>query len=105
MAIMGELEQAVMDVLWSTADQFSVRDVYERLSRDRDLAYTTVMTVLDRLAKKGLVERTLEHRAWRYRPANTRVAVVSAEVLDLLNSLTPEDRRAVLAAVAVAAPG
>ena len=81
--------------LITTPVSYTHLDVYKR---------QTVMTVLDRLAKKGLVERTLEHRAWWYRPANTRVAGVSAEVLDLLNSLTPEDRRAVLEAVAVAAP-
>ena len=53
---LGELERAVMDVLWESAEPLTVRQVGARLT-DRDLAHTTVMTVLDRLAKKGLVER------------------------------------------------
>lgn len=88
-----------MDILWTTADQLSVRDVHDRLSRDRMLAYTTVMTVLDRLAKKGLVVRNLDGRAWLYRPARTRSAEVTAEVQELLARLTQAERREVLAAI------
>ena len=94
-----------MDILWSAPDQFSVRDVYERLGRDRELAYTTVMTVLDRLAKKGLAVRNLENRAWLYRPASSRAATVSREVLALLSQLTENERREVLAAIAAAPAG
>ena len=58
MAIFGELETAVLNVLWAQEKPMRVRDVHEVLTRDRELAYTTVMTVLDRLAKKHVVERT-----------------------------------------------
>ena len=54
-ARLGELEQAVMDHLWSAPEPQTVRQVHEALSARRDLAYTTVMTVLQRLAKKNLV--------------------------------------------------
>lgn len=54
-----------MEVLW-TAGQSSVRDVVERL--DRKLAYTTVMTTLDRLFKKGMLERQKSQRAFLYSP-------------------------------------
>ena len=47
------------------------------LTRDRDLAYTTVMTVLDRLAKKGLVHRERDGRAYLYPPAQTREELVA----------------------------
>lgn len=97
MAVTGELEQAVMDILWSSTSQLSVRDVHDQLIGDRELAYTTVMTVLDRLAKKGLVLRNLDGRAWLYRPSQTRAAEVAAEVRELLARLTPEERREVLA--------
>ena len=50
----GELEQQVMVLLWRAGEPLTVADVQELLARDRDLAYTTVMTVLERLAKKGL---------------------------------------------------
>ena len=59
-ARLGELEQAVMDHLWSSPEPQTVRQVHEPLSTHRDLAYTTVMTVLQRLAKKNLV---VQHRA------------------------------------------
>lgn len=105
MAMTGELEQAVMEILWTRQDALSVRDVHETLSRDRDLAYTTVMTVLDRLAKKNLVLRSLEGRAWLYRPARSRVSSVTAEVVELLSRLSPDERVAVLAAAAAPRPG
>jgi predicted transcriptional regulator len=95
----GELEQAVMDILWSRAEALSVRDVHELLTPERDLAYTTVMTVLDRLAKKGLVVRNLDGRAWLYRPAQSRAAEVAAEVLELLSRLSDKERTEVLDAV------
>jgi predicted transcriptional regulator len=84
---LGELERAVMDVLWDghvPATGVTVRDVVASL-RDRELAYTTVMTVLDRLAGKGMVERQREGRAWRYRPAASREAYVARLMLDALD--------------------
>ena len=47
---LGELERAVMDQLWCMPEAQTVRQVHEALSARRDLAYTTVMTVLQRLA-------------------------------------------------------
>ena len=49
---LGELERAIMDVLWDTDTSLTVREVSARLT-ERDLAHTTVMTVLDRLAKRA----------------------------------------------------
>ena len=60
---LGHLESKVMDVLW-TQGESSVRDVVDRLARP--LAYTTVMTTLDRLFKKGLLGRRKEDRAFYY---------------------------------------
>jgi predicted transcriptional regulator len=53
---LGELERAIMDVLWDTNSSLTVREVSARLT-ERNLAHTTVMTVLDRLAKKGFARR------------------------------------------------
>jgi predicted transcriptional regulator len=99
MAVMGELEQAVMDILWNRPDPLSVRDVHELLTNDRDLAYTTVMTVLDRLAKKGFVVRNLDGRAWLYRPATSRATQVASEMLDLMGRLSDDERREVLSKI------
>lgn len=80
---LGELERAVMEVLWDRGSPAAVRDVGEALS-ERELAYTTVMTVLDRLAKKGFVNRQRDGRAWRYEPANSREGYVAQLMLDAL---------------------
>ncbi len=60
---LGPLELAVMEVVWSRSDS-NVREVAARL--ERPLAYTTVMTTLDRLYKKGLLERKKSERAFIY---------------------------------------
>jgi predicted transcriptional regulator len=99
MTVMGGLEQAVMDILWNRPEALSVRDVHELLAHDRDLAYTTVMTVLDRLAKKGLVLRNLDGRAWLYRPANSRATQIASEMLDLMGQLSDDERREVLSKI------
>ena len=63
MAALGDLERAVMDHLWASTEPQTVRQVHESLAADRALAYTTVMTVLDRLAKKEMVSRERGGRA------------------------------------------
>lgn len=90
-----------MEVLWSNDSAMSVREVLAELTRDRDLAYTTVMTVLDRLSKKGRVTRELEGRAWFYRPAESRATLMAAEMLGALTG-TPAQRREALAEFAAA---
>src|SRR6185437_1142906 len=66
---LGRLERSVMEVLW-TRGESSVREVAKKLGRP--LAYTTVMTTLDRLYKKNLLERRKEERAFLYAPRVTR---------------------------------
>ena len=61
MHCLGELEPAVMDMLWRADRPFKVRDVVDRLPRA--LAYTTVMTVLDNLHRKASVQRELLRKA------------------------------------------
>ena len=82
-----------MDVLWETdsTDGLTVREVGERLT-DRGLAYTTVMTVLDRLAGKGMAVRDRHGRAWRYRAAAPREAYIAQLMLDALDLAPPQQR-------------
>jgi predicted transcriptional regulator len=91
---LGELERAIMDVLWEHPEPLTVRQVSGRLT-DRDLAHTTVMTVLDRLAKKGFARRERDGRAWRYRAAESREAYVTELMLNALDQTG--DRQAALA--------
>ncbi len=97
MKSLGDLERSVMDQLWRSAGTQSVREVHAAIGRDRDLAYTTVMTVLDRLAKKGLVVRERDGRAYRYAAAQSREALV-AEVMHTALTEDPAERTAALVA-------
>lgn len=94
---LGDLEQAVMDVLWSdpTGDGLTVREVLGRLT-GRDLAYTTVMTVLSRLESKELTTRERDGRAWRYRPAATREELTATAMRRSLDDLSSESRQAAI---------
>lgn len=90
----GELEAAIMDVLWSRDDPATVREILEQLQQTRQIAYTTVMTVMDNLHRKGFLDRERDGRAYRYEPVKAReeyAADLMREVLD-----ASEDRSATL---------
>ncbi len=92
MANRGPLEQTVMELLWASSSSQSVAEVQDRLDTGRDLAYTTVMTVLDRLAKKHLVTRERVDRAWRYLPADPQHTVVARDMAEALANVPSEVR-------------
>ena len=94
---LGDLEREVMQQLWDAGEPLTVRQVHERLSRRRELAYTTVMTVLDRLAKKGVVTQQKADRAYRYAPAQSREEMTAALMLDALSAAPDGVRDAALA--------
>jgi predicted transcriptional regulator len=68
----GQLERAIMDVIWAGDRPYLVREVRERLRYGRPVAYTTVMTVMTILHGKGVLRREKQGRAWRYWPAEAR---------------------------------
>jgi predicted transcriptional regulator len=81
---LGSLERECMAVVWS-GGSFVVRDVQARL--ERPAAYTTVMTTLDRLFKKGFVTRTRHGRAFAYTAARSRAQVEAALAAGVLTGL------------------
>lgn len=87
-----------MAQLWSAGAPLTVREVHERL--ERELAYTTVMTVLGRLAKKGLVRQERDGKAYRYAAASSREEMAASLMLDALGDVggVGGDRTAALAA-------
>jgi predicted transcriptional regulator len=70
---LGDLEAAVMHVLWRCAEPVKVRDVLGQLDTGRELAYTTVHTVLDNLRRKGWVQRRKIGKAYVYGPVPSQV--------------------------------
>ncbi len=88
---LGELEDSVMGVLWQAQRPLTVRDVLLEINRSRALAYTTVMTVMDNLHRKGWVQRERSGRAYRYRPTEAREEAAARVLRDLLASTGDPD--------------
>src|SRR5215471_4374576 len=78
------LELEIMHVLWETGAA-NVQTVQQQLQRE--LAYTTVQTMLNILHRKGKVKRTLKERAYFYRPAVSRSQVVGQHMSDIVERL------------------
>jgi predicted transcriptional regulator len=94
---LGDLERAVMDHLWGADQPQTVRQVHQALCINRDLAYTTVMTVLQRLARKNLVAQIRDDRAHRYTPTHGRDELVAGLMVDALSQAASSgDREAAL---------
>jgi predicted transcriptional regulator len=106
MASLGELERAVMDLLWAGQEAATANTLRDRLARTsgvqdgtghegKELAVTTVLTVLSRLEKKGLVERERGTRPHRYQAVSSREEHTAELMHEVLGSAP--DREAVLA--------
>lgn len=80
----GKLELRVLEALWERGSDSSVRDVHVDFP---SAAYTTVMTTLDRLHRKGVLERRKSGRAFVYRPRFTRHALETAAAEQVLAGL------------------
>jgi predicted transcriptional regulator len=90
---LGDLERRVMDVLWdSETEALTGREAADQLP---DRAYTTVLTILERLRRKNLVQRTTDGRTHRFAAADTREAYRAELMMDALGE--PTNRSAVLA--------
>jgi predicted transcriptional regulator len=91
---LGKLEAAVMNVLWASDRRLTVREVLEQLPAQRNLAYTTIMTVLSNLHRKGMLDRETAGRAYTYRAIQSREEAAAASLREVL--ATSEDPRKAL---------
>jgi len=110
----GELEAVLMDRLWGRLGKTTVRDLLEDLEKEREIAYTTVMSTMDNLHRKGWLARERQGKAFTYWPVLTRPeysARLMKEALDaggnsgavlthLLEQMTPQDSAALAEALA-----
>jgi predicted transcriptional regulator len=94
MATLGELERSVMDLLWSSDDARAATDIRDGLA-GKELAVTTVLTVLTRLETKGFVTRERDIRPHVFRATTTRANHMAELMHEVLG--TAPDRDAVLA--------
>jgi predicted transcriptional regulator len=84
--VLGDLEAEIMECMWDL-DSASVRDVHECLAARRDIAYTTVMTVMSRLVEKDMLARRQEGRAYIYTPTRSRDAFCTGVVKNVMTGL------------------
>ncbi len=91
-----ELQLEVMEVLWSRGEA-TVAEVQEAMRAERDLAYSTVATLLSRLEKRGVIGYRVDNRQYVYRPAVSREAVRESMVERLVTRLFGGSATAMLA--------
>ncbi len=97
---LGDLEREVMEAIWRRGEETSVREIHSTF--EERAAYTTLMTTLDRLHKKGLLERRKEGRAFLYAPRVSRedfTRSVARDVIDGLLGQTNGETKPVLACI------
>lgn len=88
---LGELETAVLEVLWQTSAPSAVRDVRAALNPERALAHTTVQTVLEKLRRKGWARREPDGRAFLYSAVHSREEAAAQVLHSLLNTAADVD--------------
>jgi predicted transcriptional regulator len=93
---LAPLELDCMNTLWPMG-QGTVREIRDGLATRRARAYTTIMTIMDRLARKGIVERQKAGRAYIYRPLLTAVEARSQALGQVLESFFGGSEEALLA--------
>ncbi len=84
--VLGPLETEIMELLWQE-QQGTVKKIHRVLQERRDIAYTTVMTTMSRLAEKGILQRTRDGLAYIYRPAITETEFIQMFVQQVLDGL------------------
>lgn len=99
---MFELEAVIMDVVWRHFPA-SARDVWERLNGKKARAYTTIMTTMDRLHKKGMLRREKLGLAWVYTPTRSEADYKRALADQLADRIVDEHGEVGLMAVVEAA--
>jgi predicted transcriptional regulator len=99
---LGELEQAVMDIVWAHFPS-TARDVCDRMTGRWERAYTTIMTTMDRLHRKGLLRREKNGLAWRYEPSFSKASFEKALADGLAINILEAHGEAALAAFVDAA--
>lgn len=113
--VLGELETEIMEIVWYQKGAVTVKDITDILEKRRQIAYTTVMTIMSRLVDKGVLTRHLNGTSYLYRPKITKdqfvakavhgifssaVSTLGAEVLTHfvkeINKVSPQKRRELL---------
>ena len=82
--VLTDQELEIMKIVWERGSA-TVRDVYEELLKERKIAYTTVMTMMNILERKGHLKKQTEGRSFLYQPVRPKRQVVGAMVREFLD--------------------
>ncbi len=85
--VLGSLESEVMEAVWQKGGEVSVRDVLDALTTNRNFAYTTIMTIMNRLADKQILNKRKEGNAFLFVPVLSRDEFTSQIVGGLIDDL------------------
>ncbi len=83
----GKLEADIMSVVWKLNRAVTVRDVYEELRKNRKIAYTTIMTVMNNLSEKKLLNQDRAATAYVYTPAISNIEIATSIVENVVDKL------------------
>lgn len=85
---LGELEKEVMEVVWQSAKSITVRHVFESIRKRRKIAYTTVMTIMGRLVKKGFLKTEVSGKAYIYKAVFSKDKFLTRISRQIIKNLT-----------------
>jgi predicted transcriptional regulator len=85
----GSLEAKIMELLWGS-NELSIKEVRQRLEKEKPINFNTVMTVMNRLVDKGILEKRLQGRLSLFRPTQSRPAFIQAQSKKLTENLLDE---------------
>jgi predicted transcriptional regulator len=95
--VLGNLESDIMEEIWRKDCEVCVRDIYEEIASRRKIAYTTVMTIMGRLADKKILSKRKEGNTSFFVPVMTRAEFTENFVVNVVDSLLEDFAEATLA--------
>lgn len=96
MRVFGELETVIMARLWAMGGDGTAREVLEQLNGDREIAYTTVLSTMENLQRKGHLDREREGKAFRYRTVLSHAEHIAGLMRQAFDDSGANDTAAVL---------
>lgn len=98
--VLGALENEIMEIIWGKDGEVCVREVHEVLAGRREIAYTTVMTIMGRLTDKKLLHKRKAGNAFYFLPSVTREEFTEKVVGSVLDALLEDFAEATMAHLA-----
>ncbi|KAF9121325.1 hypothetical protein BGX30_002658 [Mortierella sp. GBA39] len=86
----GPLEAKVMDVIWSRLEAVTIKEVNAKISEDKPMSFNTIMTVMNRLVDKGILQKKLQGKSYVYSPVLTKEQFLEEQSKELSYDLVKE---------------